>query len=146
MSDDFLTPVDRREEVIDVETPNQRVRRSVIRDVGAEHALNLARVVNVVWLMVGILEVLLGLRAALKLMAANPANPFAHFIYSFTDLFLWPFFGLTVTPASSGMVLEIPTLIAMVVYAFLGWLVVRLIWLAFEKPRARAISNYEEYD
>ena len=44
------------------------------------------------------------------------------------------------------MVLELPTLVAMVVYVFLGWLVVRALWLIFERPTSRSVSTFEEYD
>jgi len=42
-------------------------------------------------------------------------------IYGFTNLFLFPFVGLTGTPAAGGMVLEISSVIAMLVYALAGW-------------------------
>jgi uncharacterized membrane protein len=90
---------------------------------------------QLVWLFLGILEAILALRFVLKLIAANPANPFAVFIYGFTDLFLFPFAGLTGTPSAGGMVLEIPTMIAMVVYALIGWAVERIIWVIFYRPR-----------
>lgn len=141
-----LPPVDRHDKVVQVETPGYQARKRIIRDFGAEREGQLVRVVQFIWLLVGILEVMLGLRAALKLMAANPANPFAAFVYNFTELFLWPFRGLTVTPSAAGMVLELPTLIAMVVYAFLGWLIVRAIWLIFEQNTSRSVSSFEEYD
>ena len=53
-------------------------------------------------------------------MAANPAAGFATFIYNMTAVFLTPFFGLTATPSANGSILEIPTLIAMLVYAPVG--------------------------
>jgi branched-subunit amino acid ABC-type transport system permease component len=56
-------------------------------------------------------------------------------IYKFTDLFLWPFAGLTATPAAGGMVLEISTLIALVIYALIGWAIERLIWVLFYRER-----------
>jgi hypothetical protein len=71
----------------------------------------------------------------LKLIAANPASPIAVFIYGFTSLFLAPFAGLTGTPAAGGMVLEIPTVIAMVVYGLIGWAIERIIWVIFYRPR-----------
>lgn len=144
MSD--LTPVDRRAETEVVETPDYKARTSVVRDIGAERAQTLDRVTQVIWLLIGTLEFLLGLRAVLKLVAANPANPFASFIYGITDLFLWPFMGLTVTPAANGMVLEVPTLIAMAVYALLAWIMIRLIWVLFDRPASRSIHRYEKYD
>ena len=90
---------------------------------------------QLVWWLLGILEAFLALRFVLKLIAANPANPFAVFIYGFTNLFLFPFVGLTATPAAGGMVLEISTLIAMLVYGLVGWAVERLIWVVFYRPR-----------
>jgi hypothetical protein len=90
---------------------------------------------QLVWLFLGILEALLALRFFLKLIAANPASPIAVFIYGFTSLFLAPFAGLTGTPAAGGMVLEIPTVIAMVVYALIGWAIERIIWVIFYRPR-----------
>ncbi|HEY5158576.1 MAG TPA: hypothetical protein VII93_11500 [Anaerolineales bacterium] len=90
---------------------------------------------QLVWLFLGILEALLALRFGLKLIGANPESPIAVFIYGFTSLFLFPFAGLTGTPAAGGMVLEIPTVIAMVVYALIGWAIERIIWLIFYRPR-----------
>jgi hypothetical protein len=60
-----------------------------------------------------------------------------------TDPFLLPFQGLTATPSAAGMVLEIPTLIAMLVYLLMAWVVVRLIWVLFDRPTARSVSTYE---
>ncbi len=90
---------------------------------------------QLVWLLLGILEVLFALRFFLKLIAANPASPIAVFIYGFTGLFLLPFAGLTGAPAAGGMVLEFSTVIAMVVYGLIGWAIERIIWLIFYRPR-----------
>jgi hypothetical protein len=90
---------------------------------------------QIVWLILAILEALLALRFILKLIGANPASPIAVFIYGFTSLFLFPFAGLTATPAAGGMVLEIPTMIAMLVYGLIGWAIERIIWVIFYRPR-----------
>jgi hypothetical protein len=88
-----------------------------------------------VWLVLGILEGLLALRFILKLIAANPESPIAVFIYGFTSLFLLPFAGLTATPTAGGIVLELSTVIAMVVYALIAWAIERIIWVIFYRPR-----------
>jgi hypothetical protein len=93
------------------------------------------KLTQLVWLAFGILETLIALRIVLKMMGANPASPFAQLIYGFTDIFLWPFFGLTGTPATGGMVLEIPSFIAMVVYALLAWVIAKVVWLVLYRPR-----------
>lgn len=97
------------------------------------------QVTGLLWLMLGALESLLALRLILKLMAANPANAFASFIYALSDLFIWPFVGLTVTPSAFGMVVEIHTIIAMVVYAMLGWLFISLFALLLYRRRERSV-------
>ena len=96
---------------------------------------------QLVWLVLGILEGLLALRFILKLIAANPESPIAVFIYSFTSLFLLPFAGLTATPTAGGIVLELSTMIAMVVYALIGWALERIIWVIFYRPRGPVVSN-----
>lgn len=81
------------------------------------------------------------INTGLKLIAANPASPFANFIYQMTELFLAPFAGLTVSPAAEGAVLEIPALIGMVAYAVLYWLILRFMWVIFDKAKARDAGN-----
>ncbi len=92
------------------------------------------RLTQLVWLLFGILEALIGLRVLLKLIAANPNSPFAALVYSASSLFVWPFAGLTRTPAAEGMVLDIPSIIAMFVYALVAWAIVRLIWIVLDRP------------
>jgi hypothetical protein len=95
---------------------------------------NLTRITQIIWLVTGVLESLIAIRVLLRLMAANPAAGFATFIYNMTAVFLTPFFGLTATPSANGSVLELPSLIAMLVYALLAWGIVRVLWIVFEKP------------
>jgi hypothetical protein len=93
------------------------------------------KLTQLVWLAFGSLEALIALRVVLKLIGANPASPFAVLIYAFTDIFLWPFAGLTRTPGAAGMVLEISSLIAMVVYALAAWIIAKVVWVALYRPR-----------
>lgn len=101
----------------------------------AENRRTLYKISQFIWLCFGILEGLIGLRILLKLMAANPDNPFARLIYGITDVFLWPFVGLTATPAANGVVLEIHSIVALFVYALISLLADRLIRLIFSRPR-----------
>ena len=103
-------------------------------DQARKRQYNLARITQIIWLVTGVLESVFTIRILLKLMAANPAAGFATFIYNMTAVFLTPFFGLTATPSANGSILEIPTLIAMLVYALLAWGIVRVLWIAFERP------------
>lgn len=115
----------------------------MVEDVLAKRRLILGRIIQLVWLMAGTLEALIALRFVLKLIAANPDNTFARLVYDLTAVFLWPFFGLTITPSVEGIVLEIHSLIAMLVYALLAWFVVQLIWLIFYRTSARTVTVVE---
>jgi hypothetical protein len=66
-------------------------REKIVEDEGVVRRQNVYRLTQFIWLVFGILEAALGLRFFLKLIAANPANPFAQLVYNFTDLFMWPF-------------------------------------------------------
>ena len=95
---------------------------------------------QLVWLVFGTLETLIALRILLKLIAANPASPIAALIYGFTDLFLFPFAGLTATPAFGGMVLELSSFFAMVIYGLIAWAIERTIWVIFYRPRGPVVE------
>jgi len=114
-------------------------RKKVIEDVGASRRQSVNKVVQIVWLLFGILEVAIGLRVFLKLIAANPGNLFAQLVYSFTDLFLWPFAGLTISPSTAGFTLEISSVIAMIVYAVIAWVLASLIWIIFARSGSRSV-------
>jgi hypothetical protein len=96
---------------------------------------------HIVWLLFGILEAMIGLRILFKLIAANPSSPIAALIYGFTDLFLFPFAGLTATPSAGGMVLEISSFIAMLIYALIAWAIERIIWVIFYRPRGGIVEK-----
>jgi hypothetical protein len=107
----------------------------VVHDVGAEERMVLNKATQFIWLIGGLVEALIAMRVFLKLIAANPNSGFARFIYGITDLLVWPFVGLTATPTANGMVLEIPSLIAMLVFG--------VAFYVFEQPRARSVKTYE---
>jgi hypothetical protein len=114
--------------------------RTSRRETGQEQRLFSFKATQLIWLGLILLEALIALRVGLKLIAANPANPFAAFTYGLSDIFLFPFQGLVGTPVSGGSVLELSSLIAMVVYAFLAWAFERVIWLIFYRPRESGVA------
>ncbi len=115
-------------------------REEVIRDVGSERRQQLDRVSQLLWLLLGIVDGMIALRVILKLMAANPLNDFVAFVYNVTAPFVAPFFGITGTPTADANVLEIGSIIAMVVYFFVAWIVVRLVSVVFARPSAKSVS------
>ncbi len=100
---------------------------------------------QMIWLLFGILEGLIILRVGLKLIAVNPANSLASPVYGVTDLFLGPFWGLTGTLSYAGFILEIPSMVAILVYAFLAWVLVKIVWLLlFRSPVTQVVETYDD--
>ena len=97
---------------------------------------SIARIVNIVYFLFGVLELLLAVRVVLHLIGVNADNGFANFIYVLSGPFVALFASLLKNPAlSTTAVLEITTLIAMIVYAIAAWIIGRLIWLMLSRPR-----------
>jgi len=100
------------------------------------------KLVQAVYLVFGIIEALLVIRFILKALGANASAGFAEFVYGITQPLVAPFVGLFGTPASGGgAVLEPHTLIAIVVYALLAWLVGRGVWIAFGENRSATVAD-----
>jgi hypothetical protein len=110
------------------------------RDPSRDQRIFTFKATYVIWLILVMLEALLALRVGLKLIGANEASSFAVFIYSASNIFVMPFAGLTAAPAVSGMVLEISSLIAMVVYALVFWVIERVVWVIFYRPREAPVA------
>lgn len=87
------------------------------------------RAYQVIWYILGIIEVLLLFRIVLKALAANPYSGFTSFIYSLSDPFALPFSGIFGVTVSRGNVLEWSTFVAMVVYAIVAYGIIMLIQL-----------------
>ncbi|HEY4693289.1 MAG TPA: YggT family protein [Bellilinea sp.] len=105
------------------------------RELGQTNRVTTFKVTQLIWLLFGLLEAAIGLRVIFKLIAVNPSNPFAAFLYRVTDLFLAPFQSLIGSPAAEGMVLEVSSIIAMIVYALIAWALDRLAYVLFYRPR-----------
>jgi len=80
---------------------------------------------------VGLAELILGLRVVLRLFAANPEAAFVHWVYTTSDTLLIPFRNIfpVETISSSGFVLDLSALFAMLIYAVLGYAVISLLGL-----------------
>jgi uncharacterized protein YggT (Ycf19 family) len=86
-------------------------------------------------LVIGLIAILIAIRVVLKLLAANPASGFTHFIYGITGPLVAPFQGIFGTPsANNGAVFEISSILAIAVYLLVGWLLMRLVQLIIDRP------------
>ncbi|PIS42551.1 MAG: YggT family protein [Candidatus Kerfeldbacteria bacterium CG08_land_8_20_14_0_20_40_16] len=85
----------------------------------------------VVYFIFGILEVLLAFRFILKLTGASLTSSFVSGIYGITSVFILPFEGIFPRAVSQGIetvaVFEPSTLVAIIVYALIGWGIVKLV-------------------
>ena len=134
--------VDRNEKVVVHQNGDHVHEKRVVEDVNLENRQMVAKTVQLVWLGFGILEALIGIRIMLKLIAANPNSWFASFVYQLTDIFLWPFQSIVTNPSFQNSVIELTSLIAILVYALIGWAIARLIWLLFYRRATTSVTSY----
>jgi hypothetical protein len=125
-------PNDRRKEV-----------RSVQQEAEREERIFTLKFSQLIWLLLGILVSLIALRIGLKLVGANPESPIVALIYGFTFLFLFPFEGMIATPSYGGIVLELSSFFAMLVYALIAWAVERIVWLLFYRPHGSVVDTIQ---
>jgi YGGT family protein len=145
MDADMMTQADDPDRYDDTRTvrdmPAERVsRREYVRDADAAepamvtttrtHVGAARRLTQLVYLVFGLLEVLLLFRLVLKLLAANPGAGFTSLVYQLSEPFVALFRGVFPTPAASGSVLELFTVLAMIVYAVVAWAIGQLILIA----------------
>jgi len=133
--------VDRRAETVVTQQPGYAATEQVTRDVAAEGRLRFLQIDRIMYTLLIILEILLGLRFVLKLIAANPDSSFTVFIYGITGLFMSPFNAIIGTPTFGGSSFEVTTLIAMAVYALFFWALVRVIQVATSQTTARTVTR-----
>jgi len=86
----------------------------------------LYRGTQIVWYVLGILEVLLAFRFILKLLAANPGAGFSSFIYKLTYIFVAPFLSVFRISQVEGNIFEWTTLLAMLVYWLIAFGIIKL--------------------
>lgn len=106
----------------------------------------LYRGTQIVWYVLGLIEVLLAFRFALKLLGANPEAGFSSFIYGVTYLFAAPFLSVFRITQVAGSVVEWTTLLAMLVYLVVAYGIIKLFLMgkAVSTPEAAAKLNEQE--
>lgn len=107
----------------------------------------LYRGTQIVWYILGIVEILLAFRFVLKLLGANAGAGFTSFVYGITYVFATPF--LTVFRSSqivTGSIFEWTTLLAMVVYWIIAIGIIKLFLMGrtVSTPEAAVKLNREE--
>ena len=85
------------------------------------------RAAAVVGFIVGAVDIFIAARFLGKLLGASSASAFVHFIYQVSSVFVAPFTGIFGDTGSKTNTFETASLVAIVVYAVIGWGVVVLI-------------------
>jgi|RhiMetdeSRZDD1v2_1073273.scaffolds.fasta_scaffold1311565_2 YggT family protein len=137
--------VDRRKSVVVQQHGDHVHEQQVVENVNLEYRETIYKISQFIWLLFGGLEALIGLRVILMLIGANPGNSFTAFVYQLSDLFLWPFQNLIANPTFQNMTLEVTSIIGMIVYALLGWIVVRLIWVIFYREPTSQATTFDRH-
>ena len=99
----------------------------------SERATPVDTIRRLVWLLFGVLQAMLVLRIILLLLNANEGNDVVAFIVGVTDPFVQPFrgmFQLSEVNSSSGSVLDVAAVIALVAWTLVEALVLGIVSLA----------------
>lgn len=106
----------------------------------------LYRGTQVVWYILGVLEILLAFRFVLKLLAANPNAGFTHFIYSVTYIFAAPFLNVFRITRVEGSIFEWTTILAMLVYWLIAWGIIKIFLMSKSVSTPEAAVKLENQE
>jgi len=101
---------------------------------------NLYKTTQIIWYVFYVIEALLLFRFALKLLGANAGAGFTNLIYSITSVPLAPFQYVFSPNSVGGSVFEWSTLLAMLVYWFIAWAIIKLVVMG------RKVNQYDAED
>jgi uncharacterized protein YggT (Ycf19 family) len=101
------------------------------------------RVGQLAYLLFGIGIALIAIRFVLLLLGANPQAGFTDFVYTLTNPLVAPFEGIFGAPSLETGVFDPASLVAIVVYSLVAWVVAKLIDIVFGERRTgvRATSR-----
>lgn len=106
----------------------------------------LYRGTQIVWYILGLIEILLAFRFILKLFGANAAAGFTSFIYGATYIFAAPFLSVFRITKVAGSVFEWTTLLSMFVYWVLAFGIIKLLLMGKTVSTPEAAAKLDEED
>lgn len=124
-----------------VESGSKARRQLVHTETRSPVEVVLARVVSFVF---GAIEILIAMRFVLLLLGANAATGFVSFIYDLSSIFMAPFNAVLETTTTSGAMFEWSALVALAVYALIGWGLVKLIYALSPRRSSQTVERVEE--
>ncbi len=112
--------------------------RTVVRDEVSGTQRKVAQIRQILWFVVGFLEVLLALRLVLKLLGAGQTADFTQIVFGVTKPLVMPFLGIFPNSASEAFEFEPASLVAMLVYLLIGFGLARLVRIFYGETRETA--------
>lgn len=106
----------------------------------------LYRGTQVVWYVLGLVEVLLAFRFVLKLLGANADAGFTSLVYVVTAPFAAPFAAVFQVSRAQGSVFEWTTILAIFVYWVVAWGVVKLLVMGKTVSTPEAAVKLDQQD
>jgi hypothetical protein len=104
------------------------------------------RITQLIYWIFALVEGLIAIRLILKVLGANPAAGFAQFIYGITTPLVAPFLGLFGNPVYQNSVLELSSIVALIVYALIAWLLGKLVWILVGENRSAVRTHSTQMD
>lgn len=91
----------------------------------------------------GVVQFFLGLRLLLKFFGANPAVPFANWVYANSEPLLQPFWGIFPSPVLEGrFIVEFSTLFALMVYSIMAYFLLELLSYIYRASRPMVVHEH----
>jgi uncharacterized protein YggT (Ycf19 family) len=104
------------------------------------------RLTQLIYWVFGLIEGLIAIRLILKALGANPSAGFSQFIYNITAPLVAPFINLFSNPSYGTSVLELSSIVALIVYALVAWLLGKLVWILVGETRSAMRTHSHQMD
>ena len=104
------------------------------------------RLTQIIYWVFALVEGLIAIRLILRALGANPSAGFAQFIYGVTGPLVAPFIGLFGNPSYQNSVLELSSIVALIVYALVAWLLGKLVWILVGETRSAVRTRSTQTD
>jgi uncharacterized protein YggT (Ycf19 family) len=104
------------------------------------------RIGQLVYLIFGVVIALIAIRFVLLLLGANPNAGFTDFVYDVTGPLVAPFEGIFGAPDVETGVFDPASLVAIVVYSLIAWVVAKVIDISLGETRSGVRSSSRSVD
>jgi hypothetical protein len=104
------------------------------------------RIGQLVYLIFGVMIALIAIRFVLLLLGANPNAGFTNFVYDVTGPLVAPFEGIFGAPDVETGVFDPASLVAIVVYSLIAWVIAKVIDISLGETRTGVRSRSRSVD